>query len=251
MNAFNFLGAKPATGKTMMLDKGLGLHAVDDLLATAGTHISFAKFGWGTAATMDAELIKAKTAKYRAAGIIPYPGGTLLEVATAAGKLPEFFAEAKELGFTGIEVSDGSTQVGPTTRANVIQQARAAGFYVISEVGKKNPELDHDLSTAERRKMIQADLDNGAHYVILEAREAGKNIGIYDADGNIIGSELDALAAIGVDKLIIEAPLKSQQVALILKYGPNINLGNIAWDEVTALETLRRGLRGDTVGKIE
>lgn len=250
MRAFNYLGSAKSTGKTMMLDKGLGLNAVDDLLATAGDSITFAKFGWGTAATMDQDLIKAKTAKYRAKDIIPYPGGTLLEVAVASGKYNEFLAEAKELGFTGIEVSDGSTQVGTTTRSEVIKQARAAGFYVISEVGKKNPDLDHELTTDERLKLIKRDLADGAHYVILEAREAGKNIGIYDAAGNIIGDELDALASVGTDKLIIEAPLKPQQVALILKFGPQINLGNIAYDEVTALETLRRGLRGDTVGKV-
>ncbi len=93
----------------MMLDKGLGLNAVSDLLSVAGAHITFAKFGWGTAATSEQDVIAAKTALYARHGITTYPGGTLLEVALAAGKLAEFFTEAKALGFTGIEVSDGST----------------------------------------------------------------------------------------------------------------------------------------------
>lgn len=251
MKAFDFLENKTQTlGKTMVLDKGLGLNEVDDLIATAGDYMTFAKFGWGTAATMDSDLIKAKTAKYDAAGIIPYPSGTLLEVSVAAGKYDEFLAEAKTLGFKGIEVSDGSTTIDANTRGDLIVKAKQAGFYVISEVGKKNPELDHELTPSERVKLMNEDLKNGSNYVIIEAREAGKNIGIYDANGNIVADELDALTPDGIDHIIFEAPLKGQQTALILKYGPQVNLGNIAHDEVTSVATLRRGLRADTVGKV-
>ncbi|KRK32611.1 phosphosulfolactate synthase [Loigolactobacillus bifermentans] len=255
MEAFQFLKTKPMTaeptlGRTMMLDKGLGLNAVDDLIATAGEDISFAKFGWGTTATMDRELILAKTHKYNAAGIMPYPGGTLLEIAAATGQYDEFLAEADALGFKGIEVSDGSTQIDHQKRQQLITQARDAGFFVISEVGKKNPKLDHELTTRERMTTIAADLAAGSNYVIIEAREAGKNIGIYDAQGQIVDDELAAITTHGIDHLIFEAPLKAQQVALILKFGPQVNLGNIASDEVTALATLRYGLRGDTVGRV-
>lgn len=193
-----------AVGKTMMLDKGLGLKAVDDLLVTAGEYIDFVKLGWGTAATMNDELIMAKNQKYADHGIIPYPGGTLLEVAVLQGKYKEYLSEAQRLGFKGIEVSDGSTQIN-----------------------------------VEKREQL-----------IKEAREAGKNIGIYDEDGNIITDELDALAANGTEQLMFEAPLKKQQVNLILRYGKEVNLGNIAFDEITSLATLRQGLRGDTVNKV-
>ena len=256
MRAYSFLNtALPQKDQksslTMMLDKGLGLNAVDDLLETAGGYISFAKLGWGTSATMSRELIAAKNAKYAEKGIIPYPGGTLLEVALEQDKLALFLKETAELGFKGIEVSDGSTRIEPGRRAETIEQAREAGFFVISEVGKKNPELDRQFTVAERLGLIKADLAHGSSYVIIEAREAGKNIGIYDDQGNILEDELDELAADGISHLIFEAPLKNQQVELILKFGPEVNLGNIAWDEVTALETLREGLRGDTLGKLE
>ncbi len=199
---------------------------------------------------MDRELIEKKTAMYREAGVIPYPGGTLLEVALLNGQFSEFLKETQALGFGGVEVSDGSTNISASNRKQVIQQAKDAGLFVISEVGKKDPKLDHKLSIHERLMQIQTDLRNGANYVIIEAREAGKNIGIYDADGNIIENELQELAKGGTDRLIFEAPLKSQQVALIRQFGVGINLGNIASNEVTALETLRRGLRGDTVGQL-
>lgn len=254
MQAFEFLNTSitdpTKNGKTMMLDKGLGLNAVDDLLATAGDYINFAKLGWGTAATMKADLISAKNEKYVEHGIISYPGGTLLEVAVMQDQYENYLDEAKQLGFSGIEVSDGSTQISTKVRLQLIEQARDAGFFVISEVGKKNQSLDHELSIEQRIELIDRDLNSGAHYVIVEAREAGKDIGIYDQQGNIIGDELDALAAEGIEQLIFEAPLKNQQVGLILKYGPQVNLGNIAHDEVTALATLRSGLRGDTVGKV-
>ena len=100
--------------------------------------------------------------------------------------------------------------------------------------------LDRELSVAQRINQINVNLKTGSHYVIIEAREAGKDISIYDTEGNIIGDELDALAQNGIEHLIFEAPLKSQQVALILKYGSQVNLGNIAKDEVTSLATLRQ-----------
>lgn len=255
MLAYQFLNQVPQekkrqTGLTMVLDKGLGLNQTTDLIQTAGQYIDFVKFGWGTSATIDRDLIKEKVQKYTAAGIKPYPGGTLLEVALLNKKLTEFFTETQELGFKAVEVSDGSTVISAQTRRSVIQQAKANGFFVISEVGKKNPELDHQLSTQTRLAEIHADLAAGSDRVIIEAREAGKNIGIYDADGNIIEQELDQLARVGVDKLIFEAPLKKQQVDLILKFGPQVNLGNIATADAISLATLRTGLRGDTVGKI-
>lgn len=250
MLAFNFLKQAQASGKTMLLDKGLGMNAVTDLLQTAGAELDYAKFGFGTAATMDRDLVAAKVDLYTAAGVTPYPGGTLLEAALAQGKYAEFLIEAKALGFLAIEVSDGSTQIDAQTRRRTIDQARAAGFDVITEVGKKNPQADHELTAATRVQLMQSDLDSGASLVIIEAREAGKNIGFYDASGAIIADELEALASVGIERLVFEAPLKSQQAALILKYGPQVNLGNIAHDEVTALTTLRRGLRGDTLGRV-
>lgn len=253
--AFHFLQKKTNNcdrhlGKTMVMDKNLSLRAVDDLLATAGDYISFVKFGWGTAATMDRELVMEKTAKYSAAGIIPYPGGTLLEVALLNDKFEEFLTECAALGFKGIEVSDGSTTIDVAMRCRAIERAKAAGFFVISEVGKKDPEKDHALSTVDRLALIKNDLAHGSSYVIIEAREAGKNVGFYDENGQIMDDELDALCADGIEHLIFEAPLKDQQVDLILKFGPHVNFGNIAPADATSLETLRRGLRGDTVGKV-
>src|SRR5690606_24345085 len=44
-----------------------------------------------------------------------------------------------------------------------------------------------------------------------------------------------------------EAPLRSQQTELILTLGSGVNLGNVAPEDVIPLETLRTGLRSDTL----
>ena len=47
--------------------------------------------------------------------------------------------------------------------------------------------------------------------------------------------------------IVWEAPLKEQQQELILRFGPDVNLGNIPPQEILSLEALRVGLRGDTL----
>lgn len=255
MKAFNFIApdriSKPRkNGITMMLDKGMGLNAVNDLMEVSGEFIDLAKFGWGTSALHDRDLIKNKAEMYLSYDVIPYPGGTLFELAYLKNKFDEFLNEADKLGFKAVEISDGSINISPEDRIASISRAKEQGFLVISEVGKKDPFEDGKLEIEDRIDLINFDIDAGADRVLIEAREGGKDIGIYDGAGNVKEDELEALAKTDGKKLIWEAPLKNQQMYLILKFGANVNLGNIAPEEVTALETMRRGLRGDTLGKV-
>ena len=256
MKAFNFItpyrAEKPRkNGITMMLDKGMGLRVLEDLMEVSGEYIDFAKFGWGTSALHDRELIQKKVEMYLSHDVNPYPGGTLFELAYMKNKFSEFLDEAEKLGFTAIEISDGSTIISHEERRNIISETKNRGFTVISEVGKKNPKDDCKLDTDDRVKLIDLDINAGSDRILIEAREGGKGIGIYDECGNIKEDELEILAKTNMEKIIWEAPLKNQQTDLILKFGPNVNLGNIAPEEVTSLETLRRGLRGDTLGKLD
>ena len=256
MKAFNFITPyrveKPRkNGITMMLDKGMGLRVLEDLMEVSGEYIDFAKFGWGTSALHDRELIQNKAEMYLSYDVNPYPGGTLFELAYMKNKFSEFLDEADKLGLTAIEISDGSTIISPEERRNIISETKDRGFIVISEVGKKNPQDDCKLDTDDRVKLINSDINAGSDRILIEAREGGKGIGIYDECGNIKENELEILAKTNMEKIIWEAPLKNQQTDLILKFGPNVNLGNIAPEEVTSLETLRRGLRGDTLGKLD
>jgi len=256
MKAFNFITpdrtAKPRkNGITMMLDKGMGLNALKDLMEVSGEYIDLAKFGWGTSALHDRNLIKEKTEMYLSYDVNPYPGGTLFELAFMKNKFTEFLDEAEKLGFKAIEISDGSTNISLEDRLEMISKVKENGFLVITEVGKKNPVEDHKLDIDNRVDIINSDLNAGADRILIEAREGGKDLGIYDECGEVKEDELESLIKhANMNKLIWEAPLKNQQAYLILKFGANVNLGNIAPEEITALETMRRGLRGDTLGKV-
>ncbi|MEE9962013.1 phosphosulfolactate synthase [Methanobrevibacter smithii] len=256
MKSFNFLlkerEEKPRQkGITMVLDKGLGLETAESLMNISGDYVDYLKFGWGTSIVHEQDIIKDKVAMYKSHNITPYTGGTLFELAYMNDKLEEFFQEAHDLCFEAIEVSDGSTTISHDKKLECIESAKKDGFEVLSEVGKKDPGLDKELSLDERIEYMQNELEAGSSLIIVEAREGGKNIGIYDKAGNAKEDEIDyILDNFDGNKILWEAPNKDQQVFFILKLGNDVNLGNVSTDDITSLETLRRGLRGDTVGKI-
>ena len=255
MKSFNFLlkerEEKPRQkGITMVLDKGLGLETAESLMNISGDYVDYLKFGWGTSIVHEQDIIKDKVVMYKSHNITPYTGGTLFELAYMNDKLEEFFQEAHDLGFEAIEVSDGSTTISHDKKLECIESAKKDGFEVLSEVGKKDPGLDKELSLDERIEYMQNELEAGSSLIIVEAREGGKNIGIYDKAGNAKDEIYYILDNFDGNKILWEAPNKDQQVFFILKLGNDVNLGNVSTDDITSLETLRRGLRGDTVGKI-
>lgn len=235
------------TGYTMVIEKGLGLSATKDLMDTAADYIDSVKNTFGTAAFLDDKLLMKKIEIIKDAGVDVYPGGTFLEAAVAQGAYDKYLERCKQLGFTAIEVSDGTIEMSKELRKEAITKALDKGFKVISEVGKKDPKDDPPL--AVKHELIKLDLSLGAFKVIVEAREASKGVGIYDASGAVKESEVDAIIA-GVDNpddLIWEAALKNQQLFLIQKFGLNVNIGNVPPEDILALEALRCGLRGDTL----
>lgn len=235
------------TGITAVIDKGLGPRAVDDLVETAGHLVDHVKLGFGTTAALTTEVVRRKVARYAEAGIVVYPGGTLLEAAWTVGRMPQFIDRASELGFTGLEVSDGTVDLPEADRRDAIQRARDAGLHVITEVGRKDPQ--RQLSTTETVDRVHADLDQGVSLVTIEARESGRGTGIFDQSGQVMGSVLETLLGSVRDpaRVLWEAPLPDQQAYLILRCGANVNLANIPPAEVLALEALRRGFRFDTL----
>lgn len=240
--------AKPrSNGLTMLLDKGLGPRATEDLMATAADYVDFLKFSFGTSAFYDEEVLREKVEIVTGAGVDIYPGGTFLEVTVSQGCYPDYLRRAKELGLTAIEVSDGTMEMTDESRGDCIKRALDAGFKVLTEVGKKSP--DEKIAVAEMHRLIAYDLELGAIQVIIEAREAGKGVGVFDKSGAVNESEVDQIVAgvADLDKLMWEAPMKNQQQYLILRFGNNVNLGNVPTTDTLALEALRQGLRGDTL----
>lgn len=240
--------AKPRhRGLTMVIDKGLGLATTHDLLELASDYIDHIKLTFGTSAFYNRRLLRQKIELVKSYGVHIFPGGTFLELALLQGRLLEYLDNARDLGFTGIEVSDGTIRIDPETRRQTIQMARTYGFeLVVSEVGKKDPR-DH-MPDVKFWDQIAADLESGSDLVIVEGRESGEGVVIFDQSGNLIEGELEALVEHLEDagRVLWEAPKKQQQLEMILRFGPNVNLGNIQPEDVLALEALRVGLRGDT-----
>ncbi|ABO50204.1 phosphosulfolactate synthase [Desulforamulus reducens MI-1] len=242
---------KPRTaGLTMIIDKGLGLGETRDLLNLAGGYIDFFKLGFGTSALYENNMLEEKIHLVRSHGVDIYPGGTFLEVAILQDKLKQYLTTARDFGFTAIEVSDGTIDLPLDLRAEAITAAVDMGFKVLSEVGKKDPNDDFEIK--EIVQLVNHDLSLGAAHVIVEGRESGKAVGLYDKEGNLIQSDLEELVhSIGDPTCLIwEAPIKDQQQELIIRFGPNVNFGNINPHEVLALEALRVGLRADTLKAI-
>ena len=236
-----------ATGYTMVLDKGLGMHATADLMQMAAHVIDSLKLTFGTSAFYEESVLREKIALVQDAGVDIYPGGTFLEAAVAQGKTAEYISRARELGFNTIEVSDGTIEMDAATRSDIVKRAKDAGFKVLTEVGKKDPK--DAIETTTMHEQIAADLAQGADKVIVEARESGHGVGIFDSSGDVQTDMVEEILGgiNNVEDLIWEAPIKNQQQWLILEFGPNVNLGNIPPDDILALEALRCGMRGDTL----
>jgi phosphosulfolactate synthase len=236
------------TGLTMALDRCQGLTELADLLTMVGDYLDQVKLSFGTSALLSASFVQRKTALLRQHQIDVYPGGTLAEIMLAQHVFPDYVKRARVLGFTAIEVSDGTLELTPAIRRDAIRRVLDAGLKAITEVGKKDARAEPSI--AAMCDQVADDVETGASLVIIEARESGIGVGIYDESGAIRAGRLAAMEA-GLrayeDRLMWEAPLPRQQTALINHFGPNVNLGNVRPPEVLGLEALRRGLRFDTL----
>jgi len=238
-------------GLTMILDAGLGLRETADIAEISGAHIDLWKLSFGTSVFMPMSVLAPKLALINARGIMTCPGGTLFEAAIMQQHCRDYMTRARALGFTAVEISDGTIPLPLLRRQRAIDCALELGLVPITEVGKKDP-ADQPPPDQLAHQALQ-DLAWGAEHVIVEARESGLGIGVYDDDGNISLAAVDTIAgAMGdrVDRLIWEAPLKAQQSALIKRFGLNVGLGNIDPHKVLALEALRSGLRFETLKPI-
>lgn len=234
--------AKPRQrGVTHVIDGGLPIVTLESLLDLAAAHIDFVKFGWGTAYV--SRHIRAKVVACRAAGVAVCTGGTLLEIAAAQGKVDEFRRWANSLGIDAVEVSEGTVELPPKVKAQLIR-TMAEDFVVLAEVGSKNPCAP--VIPAEWAEQMEADLEAGAAFVVAEGRESG-TVGLYGRNGEVRPELVEALVArVPAHLIIFEAPNRSQQTWFLQKVGIDANLGNVAYTDVIGVETLRRGLRADT-----
>jgi phosphosulfolactate synthase len=237
------LGFEPHHGLTHVLDKGLGPRAWEDILETAGDHISIVKLGWGTAAVT--QNLERKLDVLREKPVVI--GGTYFEIVYAKDRLEDYKAWLQGLGLTHVEISDGTIDIPRQRKLELIEDF-ARDFTVLSEVGSKDSSVEY--TAGEWKQWLKEELEAGAWKVITEARESG-TAGIFDSSG---GMRTDLIADIAMEvgpvNVIFEAPSKAAQVWFIKQFGPSVNLGNIPPEEVIPLATLRLGLRGDTLKEV-
>jgi phosphosulfolactate synthase len=234
--------AKPRTyGLTMVMDKGMGLVGAGDFLSVAAPYVDIIKLGFGTSFVTN--HLREKIAIYRELDIPVYFGGTLFEAFLVRNQFDDYLAMIKDFGLDHVEVSDGSIIIPHLEKLGYIEKL-AKHVTVLSEVGSKD--ATHIMPPYKWIELMKAELEAGSTYVIAEAREAG-NVGIYRTSGEVReGLVQEILTQIPYEKIIWEAPQKSQQVYFLELLGANVNLGNLAPAEVIPLESTRLGLRGDT-----
>jgi phosphosulfolactate synthase len=240
---------KPRTrGMTMLLDKCQGPAATKDLLTMSGDYIDFWKMSYGTSALLDDRFLREKIQLIRDHGVMVHPGGTLAEYAIMRGVCREYVRHAKDLGFTAVEISDGTIDVPPDTRRDAIQYGLDIGLTVISEVGKKDPKEQPPPEKLAEQAI--ADFEAGVSWVIVDSRESGRGVGIFDAEGSVREDCLDLMVDMlgdHLNKMIWETPLKKQQEYFILRFGPHVGLGNIQPRDVLSVESMRTGIRFETL----
>lgn len=238
--------AKPRTrGLTHVLDRGLSVAEVDNLMEVAGGSVDLVKLGWGTA--LATGNLRLKLSRYREHGVPVVLGGTLTELAIAQDRVDGLVSWLRDLGLEHVEVSDGTIALEHAEKLALIERL-AGEFTVLSEVGSKD--ASQIMAPYRWVELIEAELAAGAWKVIAEARESG-TAGIYRADGEVRMGLIDEIAhAVDPERMLFEAPRKEQQVWFLRRFGAEANLGNIAPGDVLSLETLRLGLRSDTVGHV-
>jgi phosphosulfolactate synthase len=242
--------AKPRReGLTVVIDNGIPVGVFEDAIASAAYGIDLVKFGWGTA--LVTPRLEEKMACLRQHGIGYFFGGTLFEKFAAQDLVEDYFefCQQHECGY--LEVSDGTIHLPASRKAQLIARA-AKEFTVLSEVGYKDAERSAALTGDQWVSFIEQDFAAGASLVVTEARESGRS-GICDASGQPRFDIIEQIIDSGVDcgRLVFEAPNKELQAFFVTRLGSNVNLGNVAPDDVIALETLRLGLRSDTLVHFE
>ncbi|MEK6481473.1 phosphosulfolactate synthase [Catalinimonas sp. 4WD22] len=228
-------------GYTMAMDKGLSLREIEDFISVAGDYVDIVKLGWGT--SFVTPNLQEKIKIYHDANIPVYFGGTLFEAFAVRNQFDDYRKILDKYGVSFAEVSDGSVDMEHGQKCEYIRKL-AEQVTVLSEVGSKD--AAKIMPPYKWIELMQAELDAGAWKVIGEAREGG-NVGLFRSSGEVrSGLVEEILTKIPFEKIIWEAPQKEQQVWFIKLLGANVNVGNIAPNEVIPLETIRLGLRGDT-----
>jgi phosphosulfolactate synthase len=242
--------SKPRTkGHTMMVDAGLPTRQFQDIVQSSAEYLDFVKFGWGTAlVTKD---LQRKIDTLDDAGVDYYFGGTLFEKFLLQDRFDDFRDLLQRYSCRYVEVSNGTISLSGMEKVGYITKL-ADDFRVISEVGFKDAERSERLAPGRWIESVHDDLDAGAVLVTLEARESGRS-GICRPNGELRFGLIEEIldSDLPVERLLFEAPSTELQCYFVKRVGTDVNLGNIPSTAILGLETIRLGLRSDTLEAFE
>jgi len=229
----------------MIIDNGLPKGLFRDYLESASDLIDYVKFGWGT--SLVTRQLPDKLATLRELDVPFFFGGTLFEKFLVRNAFDDFRTYCHGWGCRYVEVSNGTMELPNDQKARYVEKL-SAEFTVFSEVGFKDSARSETQTASDWVRFIRQDLEAGAALVVAEARESGRS-GICHPDGGLRQDLVeDILKGIpSLKPMVFEAPTKELQTWFVRRLGANVNLGNIAPGDVVALETLRLGLRSDTL----
>jgi len=238
----NNLDPKP---KTMVIDRMLP--GIQESLGWSSSFITVAKIGWGLPLLLEESVVRKRVQMYRQYGVDVSNGGTMLEIASSKNKTGVALDRILDAGFTVIELSEGIIDIPKKEKKMVAEFARDHDMKLHIEVGRKN--AGNQLSLEDTIDGINAALDFDPDVVIIEGRETGRSVEIYDNEGHIKWDWVSRIIEnFGQSKIMFEAPLEEQQAQLITKLGPGVNLGNVSLQSVLPLQSQRSGFRGDNFG---
>ncbi|MEM0156355.1 MAG: phosphosulfolactate synthase [Thermoplasmataceae archaeon] len=234
-----------SAGMTMMIDRLLP--GIDEFLEFGWRYLTVAKIGWGLPLLMDSTLLSRRIRKYRDRGVEVSNGGTLLELASSRNLLVPALRHLSEAGFSAVEMSEGIIDLPRNEKNEIVEFARKKAMKLYIEIGRKN--AGNQLSLEETLDHINMALEFEPDMVIIEGRETGKSVEIYDSEGNIKWDWVARIAeTFDMSRIMFEAPREDQQAQLVTRLGPSVNLGNVSMQSVLPLQSQRMGYRGDTFG---
>ncbi len=241
---------KPRTsGRTMVVDWGIGPHAQLDLLVSGGDYVDFAKVAVGISRLLPKDILIDKIRTYQNHQVEPFPGGQYFEYAEVQGKADLYIPAVCDAGYFWIEISDNLGAVTLDWKIKMIRQAVANHLHVFGEVGKKEG-LDSSNSLADD---ASACLDAGADIILLEAAE------LINEDAATARAVEQVVQQNGLDRIMFELPgpwIEGVNAALIHhvrrqivdRYGNEVNVGNVDSADLISFEAYRCGL-GVNAGK--
>ena len=235
------------TGLTMLVDMGIGTRQLEDLLHTSGNFVDIGKIATGSAALYDSRILAEKLEIYRRHNVSTFIGGQCLEyvIFTSGWSAVEsFLSECATLGVDGIEVSDNLVPLNLDEKRHLISLGIGIGLEVHGEVGSKRERGDPSALVSEALALLGA----GCADVLVEAAE------LVDDKGHVLADVVATLeSSLPLDRILIELPghwirgvgpneVYRMMTFLVSTFGPNVNIGNVWWDQVLILEAIRHGL---------